>query len=601
MNRKKAFFITGIIFYLVFLLVYINGSYPLVGHDYRYFISRLFDTYLHYQKNGLTIQWFTPSFGGGLPAYHNPQHIQFSLTQFLVFLFNPWLASMISLAIISTIGYYAAYRFNRDIINLSWQASILGALFFISGGFYIQHMAAGQLGFILFPITSLFYYLLFSQKLPAWRSGVMIGLLAGLFFHSAGFIPLVITAFSFILLPPLIYLLAPTQLNLQKVLISGVIGAVIAAALSAGKLYAIFSFMQHFPRDLYLNTETVSPYYDSFFSALVGLSLQFTGVPFFTIPFRIFIEEKDATVQMMTALIGGQRLGPWEMDTSISPVLVFIFYLAAKKIPSKIKIWQGNRWKLHTKDKGKIASVVLLAFFSWIIFSFATTFGFVYQGTRNLPIIRSLVVNARYATAFLFPFSILGAYLFDKRLKLQKTDKQTDVFTRYFVLTLIFLLVYFLLPFDIQSRGYNLGAVQDAYSAFRSGEDMVVQQISLALDNETFINQASSRYPYEALFGYDLEQFTPKVVPGPIEMTDGEYYNMTNPNSLVYDTEELWTRFTLDEREKMLQFASYQQPKWDIPPIQHTLNAISLVSLILAILLPGGYLIWEKLKKKKQT
>lgn len=130
---------------------------------------------------------------------------------------------------------------------------------------------------------------------------------------------------------------------------------------------------------------------------------------------------------------------------------------------------------------------------------------------------------------------------------------------------------------------------------------MWVEKISAVTDSEVFLRHASSQTPYEPIFGYWQEQFFPKTVAGPIEMIDGQYYNMTNPNSLVYDTEELWTRFTLDEREKMLQFASYQQPEWDIPPIQHTLNAISLVSLILAILLPGGYLIWEKLKKKKQT
>lgn len=130
---------------------------------------------------------------------------------------------------------------------------------------------------------------------------------------------------------------------------------------------------------------------------------------------------------------------------------------------------------------------------------------------------------------------------------------------------------------------------------------MYVDKISPVTDSETFLEHASSQIPYEPIFGYWQEQFFAKVTKGPIEMTDGQYYNMTNPYSLVYGTDELWTRFTLDEREEMLQFASYQQPDWDIPPIQHTLNAISLVSLIVVILLSGGHLIREKLKKKKQA
>src|SRR5262245_38266301 len=74
----------------VFLVHYMNRAYPMVGHDFSYFIPRLIDTHLHYRINGLAIQWYTPSFGGGLPAYANPQHIQFSLPQFLLFVFNPW-------------------------------------------------------------------------------------------------------------------------------------------------------------------------------------------------------------------------------------------------------------------------------------------------------------------------------------------------------------------------------------------------------------------------------------------------------------------------------------------------------------------------------
>src|SRR5262245_35216013 len=63
----------------LFLGVILNRTYPIIGHDYTYFISRTLDSYLHYRINGLSIQWYTPSFGGGLPSYANPQQMQFSL------------------------------------------------------------------------------------------------------------------------------------------------------------------------------------------------------------------------------------------------------------------------------------------------------------------------------------------------------------------------------------------------------------------------------------------------------------------------------------------------------------------------------------------
>src|SRR5215216_7213206 len=83
------------------IVLLINRDYPLVGHDYRYFIPRLIDTNLHIQRNGLSIQWYTPSFGGGLPAFPNPQHLEYSLVQALTFLVNPWLALLLTTAIVS--------------------------------------------------------------------------------------------------------------------------------------------------------------------------------------------------------------------------------------------------------------------------------------------------------------------------------------------------------------------------------------------------------------------------------------------------------------------------------------------------------------------
>src|SRR5512133_3076938 len=79
-----------------FIAWYSNLLFPLVGQDFKYSVPRLIDTYLHYKINGLSIQWYTPSFGGGLPAYPNPQHIQFSLVQLLMAFLNPWTAILVS-------------------------------------------------------------------------------------------------------------------------------------------------------------------------------------------------------------------------------------------------------------------------------------------------------------------------------------------------------------------------------------------------------------------------------------------------------------------------------------------------------------------------
>ena len=67
-------------------------DYPMIGHDFRYFIPRLLDTLLHVRINGWSIQWYTPTFGAGLPAYPNPQHLQYSIVQLMTLIVDPWIA-----------------------------------------------------------------------------------------------------------------------------------------------------------------------------------------------------------------------------------------------------------------------------------------------------------------------------------------------------------------------------------------------------------------------------------------------------------------------------------------------------------------------------
>src|SRR5689334_2548108 len=129
--------------YLIVLLgiiVLIVGKYfPKVGHDYGFFIPRMLDTHLHHKLNGLSIQWYTANFGAGTPAYPNPQYVQYSLPEFLMFVVNPWTALMLSLVAYAAIGFTCFYLFLRH--ELSWinNAAALGASFILANGFFVDH------------------------------------------------------------------------------------------------------------------------------------------------------------------------------------------------------------------------------------------------------------------------------------------------------------------------------------------------------------------------------------------------------------------------------------------------------------------------------
>ena len=130
-----------------FIVWYCNRTYPLIGHDYRLFMPYMIDSYLHQKINGLTIQWYTPSFAGGRPVFSSPEDFQFSLQQFLMWVVNPWTAILASLLIFIMIGFIATYYFLKRLLGLGPLASILGAVFFIANGFYFEHAAVGHLTF----------------------------------------------------------------------------------------------------------------------------------------------------------------------------------------------------------------------------------------------------------------------------------------------------------------------------------------------------------------------------------------------------------------------------------------------------------------------
>lgn len=177
-NMKKPYLIVLLIILNIvaigaFLIWYCNRTYPMIGHDYRLFMPYMIDSYLHQKINGLTIQWYTPSFIGGRPVYPSPEDFQFSLPQFLMWVVDPWIAILASLLIFIIIGFIATYYFLKKLLGLGSLASILGAVFFISNGFYFEHAAVGHITFQEFPLFAVIVIIFTHPRLPTWLGGVI--------------------------------------------------------------------------------------------------------------------------------------------------------------------------------------------------------------------------------------------------------------------------------------------------------------------------------------------------------------------------------------------------------------------------------------------
>lgn len=584
---KVCLQIISTIFISAFLIVFPNKDFPNIGHDYYYFIPRLIDVVLHYKINGLSIQWYTPSFGGGLPGYSNPQNIQFSLPQLLSMVANPWVASIASSIIFAIVGYFSMQFFLKRILSLSWQASILGGLFFTINGFYIEHVTVGHLGYHAFPLLPIIYIALFADFLPPILGAIIIAIVFAVVIHQAGFYLIVIFVLSSLLLLPILYLLYPRLFIFKRLKRILIFASIFTGLMIGSKVFAVISLMHHIPRH-------VSDYYDvTPFFAFKGLITQYLGT-MNLVPVFWLLGKDIHSITTYLSVWTGAPYGLWELDVSLSPVLVS-FLLAGI-------IFQGfamfRKRLIFTRTNLIVFLILLLGM--WLNVEFIMARGYIYPALRNLPILNSLHVNVRFASAAIFPLALLGAFFYEKLSFRWISFREPVMYSILVFLTLGGALNYFVYTKDVQSRTFNITRSLETYQRVQAGDTFPVEKITDIADDGTFLNNASDIYPYEPLLGSHLENFWPEVVPGPVtDIFDGKY-NMTNPTGYVFPEENqaaMFDRIPVEEADKFRQFIHRFQPDWKRPILQNILDITSLSSFIALTSVLLGYLIY-RLKKK---
>jgi hypothetical protein len=564
----------------------------MVGHDYNEFLSTLLDTYLNIRNNGYSIQWFTPGFGGGLPAFHSPQHMQYSIPQFLMLFLDPWASVIGSLLIYSFIGYWAFYRLGRDVLNLRWETCVLGATFFTVNGFMIEHAAAGHVGYQVFPLVSVFIYCILATKSRMIKSGLVIGLCIVLMFFSGGFYSLLIFMFSIFLTIPLLLIFYPDTINIKHIFTTGILGAVSGLAMSVGKLYAVYTFMRYFPRLI------SHQYYSNFTDSFRGFIGQILGVMFF-VPFsKIRKGDGSQALDYIKSYIS-EIHGIWEKDISISPVLLILCFLGVLWVIMNLhKVFAGPP---HRKQQG--IGIILLFLFVWITFEVISTRGNFYDFFHSLPVLSSLHVNFRFAAAFILPSAIFGAMSFDRITIALASKTRTVCFLILNFLALAFVLTYFSLSPDIQKRTTDIDMVLKTYQLVKEGKNFTVEKIiNNKNETELFMENASNLYPVHGVFGYSLDstKFPTELTEGSVYQVSDGYLNFNNPIGFVYPEESgvmAFERFRVEDEELLKDFLARKQIQWPIPLTQKVLNVFSLM-VFLGILGFLGYqgvtVVWRR-------
>lgn len=558
------------------LYLFINLDYPMVGHDYSGTIPQMLDTVNHFLNNGLSIQWYTSSFGGGVPTFPNPNNGQFSILQILSLWMPPWQAVFISSIVFISLGFLASFFFFKNVLKLLPHASILGAIFFSVNGFMMQRIAVGHLGYQPFPMLAIILLALFDTALPAGVAGLLLGAVIALLVHQSGYFLVVVFGLSGLMMIPLIHLIQPGRISWKRFVITLVLGCVIGLLLSASKLSAVYSFMRFFPR---LSEDIYSV---NFIRGIFGIILQLLGtmnlVPLFS------IARLNANL-LPNYLISatGAYYGYWEFDMSMSPVVFGIILAGVNRFFHAPRIYLK---KYITYKNWPV--VLLVLFFIWLAVEFTLATGWFYQHLRQLPILSSLHVNARFAASFIFPLALVAAVIYNSWARKWPQKKATYIFILINLLTLLSLSAYFMLNGDLQMRNYDVSISTNIYQFIQVGGKLGVTGISSNDTNTQALQKGMSNLNfYEPIFGYGLENFHPEIKAGSIwEVSDG-YLNMTNPSGYVFpesNNTRPFERIKISDRDKLEAFAGHLQPEWEIPLYQKICNWVSILTLVFTVL-----------------
>jgi hypothetical protein len=579
-----AIIVLNILIITLFVIQYTSATYPLVGSDYRLFGPRLIDSLLHYKVNGFSIQWYTPSFGGGLPAYPNPLQMQFSLPQIFTFFVNPWIAILVSSVVYIIIGFWVTFLLLRDVLEFRPLSAILGANFFVASGFFIERLVVGHADKITFPLIVVPVYALLNRKMPAWLAGILISLTGAIFLYSGGVYIGVMCFFTAIITIPIIYFLKPTLFTWQKIVPAIIWGGFLTILLCGSKLYAITTFMQNFPRDVH------DQYFVDWYTSIGGLVLQLVGI-MTTLPFLNLIGKSSLVYVVRLTQWTGSPYGFWELDTSISPALIILLiYGTWTMLSHKPHLERNNILKKCIAGICLIIAVILVV-------QFSTARGFLFDALKGLPLLKSLRTNTRFVASFILPLAILGAKVFDYRTNGRSGLKTISAFVFLNGISLVALWAYYLLPMSTQGRNFEIQSVLDTYSKIQAGEVFPVNKIIPDMnDYEVFQAQASNvAHHYDPLLGEN--SFHPLVHEGSVFDIQNGFYNMTDPTGYVFPTENnsrLFSRIPVSDKSKLVDFINRRQPDWKLPLIQIALDWVAGLAFILIVLVVIFYLVREQ-------
>ncbi len=535
MKRWGYFIPCGIgIFLLLSLLRFPDGS---IGHDYHHAFVRFLIGANHFWKNGFSLPQYTASLCAGEPFLADPQSTYFSLTQWLVFWMEPWLATLFTVALFALLGYLGFLALLKESLQIRGAVAHFVSLAFLLNGFTYAHLLVGHLthhGFFLAPWL---LWAFFRRKTPI----ILVSFLWTYLVYSGALHVGVVFIFMVFIAAPLILLVHAERKTLGSFLGRLIGVAFLTFLCTFAKIYAGWSYS----------------------SAFISRAVETPALSLFQLLEYYFWFTPSSTPHFLS--VGEYDLGAWEFVAFVTkltiPAILFglaEFFRAKRGIKAAL-LWSGGMALvtiLIASGKLPNSSIPLL------------------RGYHNpIKILGSLIPIFLLALAWAlsclekrFPFKIPRPLLFlgASLLLLAEFWQGAKFFRR------------------IPEAG-NFAWDSKSYQILKSNFPVVEKVSNNSSDLAGLLAGESSMNCYEPLFGYDQAGWKGEVVLGPTRQIENGHFNLTHPGCLLYPDFfhcARWERIEESDREAFEDLIAGKQPHWPLPWGQLILNWLTAATLL---------------------
>ena len=555
------------LFLVSLIQVYLLNAYsPLTGTDVGYYSSKLLDLLLHFKCEGLfATQWWTPSFGAGIPGFPSPVHYQYSITPYLMLIFNPWISTVLTYLIFNGIGYFLVLNYLSKHLNLCYNSSVAGAVVFSTSGFWISHSLIGHLSYHTFSLIALVPYILKSNWSTSKKT-ILFSLSVIYMIHSGAYFPIYLLYLSFAQLFFLFLII--DKIKIKNVLKAFIISHVIIFGVSMSKIVAVLMHMDVIPR---LNEYTS---WQSYFIALPFANLFQLFSWRLLYPFESLLPIPADSILFWVC---GSRYEFWENDCSVSPIV----------LPTIAYFIYKFRKFIATKIINKKLYFLFLFISLWMTAEISIGKGVFWHIIKDMPFIKSTHVNVRYCGSIILLVTIVFSYSYHYLIKFNLIKKDLLLFYSIILISLLSALSY--VSFIDRKNAFlahDHSTENEIWANIQNGNNMVpITEIidTPGTDHLSHFNRNASSYmPHDPLYGYHGHYFLPATKVGKT-MFIGENgnYNFHNPMSFYNPKVKDAKRELIHESDSknFELLINRKQPDWELPRVQKIANYLTMISL----------------------